>query len=152
MSCDIGKMMEGLEQSSFSNFSITSPTSQLILQPFCRFTYVTAHSPTLLLLHLHHSSYSNPSSASPTSQALHLIHMASRPCLIRWRWWTRQSSIEFVLFTIDPRYLNKFTCSIFSPLSNGCVKFDLLETLKYFVFCSLITSPNCAAYAYKGVL
>ena len=40
-----------------------------------------AHSPTLLLLHLHHSSFSNPSFASPTSQALHLIHMASRPCI-----------------------------------------------------------------------
>ena len=36
---------------------------QLILQPFCRFTYVTAHSPTLQLLHLRHSSFSNPSAA-----------------------------------------------------------------------------------------
>ena len=68
------------QQSSFSNLSATSPTSQLILQPFRRFTYVTAHSPTLLLLHLRHSSFSNPSFASPTSQALHLIHLASRPC------------------------------------------------------------------------
>ena len=39
-------------QSSFSNISLTSPGSQLILQPFRRFTYVTAHSPTLPLLHL----------------------------------------------------------------------------------------------------
>ena len=66
------------EQSSFSNLSVTSPMSQLILQPFRRFTYVTAHSPTLPLLHLHHSSFSNPSFVSPTSQALHLIHLASR--------------------------------------------------------------------------
>ena len=29
--------------SSFSNLSVTSPTSQLILQPFHRFTYVTVH-------------------------------------------------------------------------------------------------------------
>ena len=58
---------------------VTSPTSQLILQPFRRFTYVTSHSPTLPLLHLLHSSFSNPSFASPTSQALHLIHLASRP-------------------------------------------------------------------------
>ena len=57
----------------------SSPTSHLILQPFRRFTYVTAHSPSLLLLHLRHSSFSNPSFASPTSQALHLIHLASRP-------------------------------------------------------------------------
>ena len=67
------------EQSSFSNLSVTLPTSQLILQPFRRFAYVTAHSPTQPLLHLRHSSFSNPSFASPTSQALHLIHPASRP-------------------------------------------------------------------------
>ena len=30
------------EQSSFSNFSVTSPTSQLIIQPFFRFSYVTS--------------------------------------------------------------------------------------------------------------
>ena len=66
-------------QSSFSNVSITSPTSQLILQPFRCFTYVAAHSPTLPLVHLRHSSFSNPSFVSPTSQALHLRHLASRP-------------------------------------------------------------------------
>ena len=75
MSCDVGKAREGLEnelwcrwsdgkQSSFSNISITSPTSQLILQPFHRF----AHSPTFPSLHLHYSPFSNPSVASPTSQ------------------------------------------------------------------------------------
>ena len=91
---------------SFSNLSVTSPTSQRILQPFRRFTYVTAHSPilpllhlrhnsfsnpsivlstpqlilpNLPLLHLRHSSFSNPSFASPTSQALNLIHLANHP-------------------------------------------------------------------------
>ena len=59
-----------------SNLFITSPTSQLIRQPFLRFSYVTAHSPTLPLFHLRHSSFSNPSFASPTSQALQLIHLA----------------------------------------------------------------------------
>ena len=54
-------------QSSFSNLSVTSPTSQLILQPFRRFTYVTTHSKTLPLLHLRHSSFSNPSLASQSS-------------------------------------------------------------------------------------
>ena len=68
-----------MERSSFSNLSFTSPTSKLILQPIQRFTYVTAHSPTLPLLYLRHSSFSNPSFASPTAQALHLIHLASRP-------------------------------------------------------------------------
>ena len=63
------------------HLSVASPTSQFVLQPFCHFTYVTAHSPTLPLLHLRHSSFSNPTFSSPTSQALHLIHLASRPCL-----------------------------------------------------------------------
>ena len=44
-----------LHHSSFSNTFVALPTSQLILQPFRRFTYVTAHSPTLPLLHLRHS-------------------------------------------------------------------------------------------------
>ena len=69
-----------LRHNSFSNPSVALHTSQLILQPFRRFTYVTAHSPTLPLLHLRHSSFYNPSFASSTSQALHLIHLASRPC------------------------------------------------------------------------
>ena len=40
--------------SSFSNRSLALPTSQLILQPFRCFTYVEAHSPTLLSLLLRH--------------------------------------------------------------------------------------------------
>ena len=52
---------------------------ELILQAFRSFTYVTAHSPTLPLLHLRHSSFSNPSFASPTSQDFHLRQLASRP-------------------------------------------------------------------------
>ena len=44
--------------------------------------YVTAHSPHLPLLHLHHSSFYNPSFASPTSQALHLRYLANRPCCL----------------------------------------------------------------------
>ena len=71
MSCDVGKAIVGLmnelwcgwsdgkvgewaEQSSFSNLSIALPTSQFILQPFRCFTYVTAHSTTLLSLLLRH--------------------------------------------------------------------------------------------------
>ena len=72
-----------LRHKSFSNPSVVLPTSQLILQPFRRFTYVTTHSPTLPLLHLRHSLFSNPSLASPTSQALHLRHLASRPCSVK---------------------------------------------------------------------
>ena len=69
-------------QSSFSNLSVNSPTSKLILQSFLRFTYFTAHSPTLTLLRLRHSSFSNPSFASPMSQAVHLRHLASRQRLV----------------------------------------------------------------------
>ena len=43
----------------FSNTYIASPPSQLILQPFRRFTYVTASSTALPLLHLRHGSFSN---------------------------------------------------------------------------------------------
>ena len=80
MSFDVGEVTERLENElcSFSKLLVTSPTSQLIPQPFPRFTYVTTHSPTLPLLHLRHSSFSNPF-ASPTSQDFHLRHLASRP-------------------------------------------------------------------------
>ena len=81
-----------LRHNSFSNPSVALPTSQLILQSFRCFNYVTVHSPTLLSLlllilqsfrhfiyvtthsptlpslYLRHSSFSNPSVASPTSQ------------------------------------------------------------------------------------
>ena len=70
MSCDVGEVTSQLILCSLSNLSVTSPTSQLIFQPFRRFTYVTAHSPTLLSLLLRLSPFSNPSFASPTS---HLI-------------------------------------------------------------------------------
>ena len=48
-----------LLHSSFSNSSVGLPTSQLILQPFRCFTYVTAHSPILfpLLLRSRHFTY-----------------------------------------------------------------------------------------------
>ena len=74
MSCDLGELTERLENEQ------SSPTSELILQPFRRFTYVTAHSPILPLLHLRHSLFFNPSFASPTLQAIHLRHLASCPC------------------------------------------------------------------------
>ena len=59
-----------LHHSSFSKPSATLLTSQLILQPFYCFTYITVYSPTLPLLHLRHSSFSNPSIASPMSQLI----------------------------------------------------------------------------------
>ena len=63
MSCDVGEVTESLE----NELSVASPTSQLIFQPsvalptsqlilqhFRCFTYVTAHSPTLLSILLRH--------------------------------------------------------------------------------------------------
>ena len=76
---------------SFSNPSVALHTSQIILQPSCCFTYVTVHSPTLPPLYLCHSSFYSPSVASPTSQALHVLHLASCPCIGWWKnslWWT----------------------------------------------------------------
>ena len=65
MSCDVGEVTERryqspsfpslhLRHSWFSNPAVPLPTSQLILQAFRCFTYVTAHSPTLLSLLLRH--------------------------------------------------------------------------------------------------
>ena len=45
--------------------------AELILQSLRRFTYVTAHSPIFMSLHLRHSSFSNPSVALPMSQLIH---------------------------------------------------------------------------------
>ena len=80
ISCDVGEVTQRLENElcyeynyelySFSNISVISPTSQLILQPYRCFTYVTAHSPTLSSHYLRHSSFSKPSVASPTSQLI----------------------------------------------------------------------------------
>ena len=90
---------DNYELCSFSKLSVTSPTSQLILQPFYCFTYVTTHSPSLLLLHLCHSLSTNLSFASPTSEALHLLHLASRTWIIH-----RQKFKNFCSFLIYTFY------------------------------------------------
>ena len=78
--CDVGEAKEGLQNELWCRWS--NGRLCLILQPLHHFSYVTAHSPTLPLLHLSHSSFYNPSVSSPTSQTLHVRHLASRP-------WTR---------------------------------------------------------------
>ena len=90
MSCDVGEVTERLENelftyvtthsptlpslylrhSSFSNPSVASCTSQIILQPFFRFSYVTGSFSTFPSLYLRHNSFSNPSVALPTSQLI----------------------------------------------------------------------------------
>ena len=90
MSCDVGEVTEGLENER------SSAVTELILQPFRRFTYVTAHFPTLPLLHLRHSSFSNTSFAFPTSQDLHLRHLASRPWHLDGVGWLILHSVTFI--------------------------------------------------------
>ena len=70
MSCDVGKATEGLENELWRRWSDgkVGEWVELILQPFCCFTYITAHSPIFPSLHLRHISFSNPSVALPTSQ------------------------------------------------------------------------------------
>ena len=55
------------------------------------------------------SSFFNPSFASPTSQALHLRHLASRPCCLNTpKWVLGQSFVEFWNF-----YINCYNFMIF---------------------------------------
>ena len=68
MSCDVGEVTD-----SFSNPSIAFPTSQLILQHFRYFTYVTAHSPTLPLLLLCHRLFTYRSSQRSWQLSLNRI-------------------------------------------------------------------------------
>ena len=67
MSCDGGG-------ASFSNPHIASPMSQLILQSFCCFAYITAHATTLPLLHLHHRHFTYVTTHSTALLLLHLCH------------------------------------------------------------------------------
>ena len=74
-----------------------SPTSQLILQPFCCFTYVTAHITTLPLLHLLYRHFTYIKAHSKTITLLHLRHRhftyvnwrgAHAPMMIsKYPWW-----------------------------------------------------------------
>ena len=126
-----------LHHNSFSNPSAGLPTSQLILQALLllhlhhrHFTYVTAHTPILPPLHLHHRSFYNPSVASPTLQALHVLHLASRPCIEGWKnslWWT--SLLQQV---------TKFRCSY----SFGYLLRILLRAVNLFSFSHIVSSDS----------
>ena len=67
-----------LFHSSFSNSSIALPTSQLILQPFRCFTYVTADSATLLQLHLRHRLFTYVTWRTVPARLLYLQSVAAR--------------------------------------------------------------------------
>ena len=78
--CDVGEAKKGLENELWRRWSdgklgewaelSTKHWVELILQPFRHITYITAHFPTLLSLHLRHNSFSNPSVALPMSQLI----------------------------------------------------------------------------------
>ena len=82
MSCDVGEVpMTQVKQRKGCRMSYDVDKAAEGLENSCtqvkrskgwrmRLRYITAHSPTLLLLYLHHSSFYNPSSASPTSQVI----------------------------------------------------------------------------------
>ena len=141
MSCDVGEVRERLENElcydynyelcSFSNLSVPSTTLQLILQPFRRFTYVTAHSPTLPLLLLRNSSFSNPSFASPASQALHLIHLASRSCTL-----PKQENDSGVVYNVG--HIEKIVIYNICKLVNEIIKFLLLcDLIQHGLICDV---------------
>ena len=58
-----------LRHSWFSNLSVALPTSQLIFQPFRCFTYITAHSLTLLSLLLRHRLFLTSPGKPPMQQS-----------------------------------------------------------------------------------
>ena len=125
------------------NLSVRPPTSQLILQPFRSFIYVTAHSPTLPLLHLRHSSFTNPYFASPTSQDLHLIHLASRP------WFTWDKFYRPICFPrnwklIHTKLLYYWLWNTVSSVEGGAqviINFQQDEEPEQFVsYCSFMTN------------
>ena len=62
--------------SSFSNPSVALPTSQLILQPFCCFTYITTHSPTLLSLFLRHRLFTYLPWRAAHEGFIHLVNIS----------------------------------------------------------------------------
>ena len=92
-----------LHHSSFSNPSVALPTSQSILQPFCCFTYVTTHSPTLLSLLLRHRLF--------TWRAAHgLLHYANNGIV----------STLLPYSTISSANVNRRYCSILTlPMKTG---------------------------------
>ena len=65
-----------LHHSSFSNPTVALPTSQLILQPFCCFTYLTVHSPTIFCFsYVTSSSLMSPGKPPMVTDSIQNIHL-----------------------------------------------------------------------------
>ena len=95
-----------LHHSSFYNPSFASPTSQLILQPFRRFTYITAHSTTLPLLQLRHRHFTYVTAHSPVlSAALPTSQLILQP----FRFFTYVTAHTLPLLHLRHRHFTYFT-------------------------------------------
>ena len=115
-----------LRKNSISNPSFALPTSQLILQPFLHFTYVTAHSPTLFSLLLHHkneqNSFSNVTRHSPTFPSLHLRHSSISNPFRRFTYVTVHSPTLPLLHLRHSSFFNPSFASPTSQASHPCLK------------------------------
>ena len=130
LSCDVGKSTEGLENELWRRWSdgkAHSPTLPSLYQRHSLSSNPSVTSPTS-------SSFSNPSFASPTSQALHLRHLASRPCSFVWmiipvkqgyqigwyvaNWATWVSSLRLIV-ALAGKFVNFWTTSNFDERISG---------------------------------
>ena len=95
-----------LHHSLFSNPSATLPTSQLILQPFRCFNYVTVHSPTLLSLLLHHRLFTYITWRA--THVLKVVHLHHRQRATKCRSETWRVPGQFPESTVPSTHFRKY--------------------------------------------
>ena len=112
MSCDVGKTTEGLENERWRRRSHGKGWI-LILQPFRYFTYVTAHSPTVVSLHLHHRLFTYitwrvahaASSRNGWVQHVTLWYFVCSEESVCFRTWVPMQNLTVLVLTTSPRNL-----------------------------------------------
>ena len=129
-----------LHHSSFSNPSVASPTSQIILQPFHDFTYVTAHSqPFYRLTYITGTSSTSlgelPMLINIVCNSLNHLSAKRKFRFIPWNCLCRLHRLKHDLYEIciqsvaNPdqyfRYTASFICHNFAYNCNGCIAFHL---------------------------
>ena len=97
-----------LRHNSFYNPSLALPTSQLILEHFRCFTYITAHSPTLFSLLLHHRLFTYVTWGAAHDWSLHCVFMCVCVCILG-----RQENVCVKLHECDWIFLQYFPITIF---------------------------------------
>ena len=86
-----------LRHNSFSNPSVALPTSLLIFQPFCCFTYITVHSPTLLSLLLRHKLFTYRSAPDEASMLFAWLHRKQSLVVTLWpscKWTQKKNNVQ----------------------------------------------------------